>query len=227
MAKRLLLIETDSTLRTVLKQSLQDEGYTVTCMTSLREALTQDMAYNHDAMLVDMQGEGMHEAELIKQTKKYFSGILLLMGSRISLNACICKTGIDADDYLVKPFALRDMHQKLSTLLSTTDKPKQIFFGGWVLDTTARTLRDEAGHTVSLTQCEYRLLDTMVHQAGNVFSRAQLRNVIHNQDTDAVDRSIDVAIMRLRRKLGDGGTGTKLIRTIRGGGYTFTAEMEA
>lgn len=98
-------------------------------------------------------------------------------------------------------------------------------FDGWTLDTTSRTLRDEDGHAVALTCGEYRLLETLTRRAGRVVSRAQLLDEMHDNDNFAFDRSIDVAIMRLRRKLGDGAPNARLIKTVRGGGYLFAAQI--
>lgn len=227
MGNRLLLIETDHALCTVLKQSLESEGYNVTVAVAIEEILLLDVAHDHDIALIDTGCNGMDERDLSEQIQKHFPLGLILMGSRTSLNTRICIHGFDADDYLVKPFTLRDMHHKVSNLLHRSGTKTRLHFGGWILDTASRTLRDEAGHTVSLTESEYRLLETMAHRAGIIFSRTQLLKIIHDYDTYAYDRSIDVAIMRLRRKLGDGGADARLIKTVRGSGYIFAAEVEA
>ena len=98
-------------------------------------------------------------------------------------------------------------------------------FGNWTLDTTAQALRDAEGRPIGLTSGEFKLLEVMVTRANRVLTRDQLMDACYGNNSPAFDRSIDVCVGRLRRKLQDDPRNPAIIRTVRNGGYIFAAHV--
>jgi len=140
-----------------------------------------------------------------------------------------------ADDYLTKPFASRELLARIRSILRRTrmlppnlqpvQQARQLAFGHWVLDTTARHLLDASGTLVSLTGGEYRLLHVLLNHSQRVLTRDQLLSLTHGREGDSFDRSIDLLVSRLRQRLRDGPRESRYIKTVRNEGYVFCAEV--
>ena len=140
-----------------------------------------------------------------------------------------------ADDYVVKPFNPRELSARIKAVLRRTSgelangaqapSPRHDYrrFAGWTLDLTAHLLIDPTGTPVSLTNAEFLLLEALVQSPNRVLSREQLLERTHSYEADVFDRTIDVLILRLRRKIESNPHAPKLIRTERGAGYVFDA----
>lgn len=232
MQKRLLIVEDDTDIRELLQRCLISEGYAVTARASGRELAGLLTHQHHDLALIDINVTDPDGLMLTQQLRTRFAIGIIIISSRAELNDRIAGLDMGADDYLIKPFAMTELYARIRSVLRRQDHALPVLeshmqFDGWTLDTSSRTLRDEDGHAVALTCGEYRLLETLARRAGRVLSRAQLLDEMHDNDDFAFDRSIDVAIMRLRRKLGDGGPNARLIKTVRGGGYIFAAKISS
>ena len=148
------------------------------------------------------------------------------------------RAGMDlgADDYLVKPFAARELLARIKAVLrrtrmlppnlQVTEAGRLLAFGAWQLDTTARHLIDEAGTVVPLSGAEYRLLRVLLDHPQRVLSRDQLLNLTQGREAELFDRSIDLLVSRLRQRLGDDAREPKYIKTVRNGGYVFASTVE-
>jgi two-component system, OmpR family, response regulator len=142
-----------------------------------------------------------------------------------------------ADDYLTKPFAPRELLARIKAVLRRTrmlapnlqplQQARELRFGAWRLDTTARHLLDGAGTLVPLTGAEYRLLRVLLEHPQRVLSRDQLLNLTQGRDADAFDRSIDLLVSRLRQRLSDDSREPRYIKTVRNEGYVFCEAVEA
>ena len=141
-----------------------------------------------------------------------------------------------ADDYVVKPFNPRELLARIKAVLRRGERsaprpgpaePGRVGFQGWVLDLAKRELLDPEGVLVPLTGGEYALLAALATRPGRVLNRDRLLDLTRGRDIEAFDRSIDNAISRLRRKLGDDAKQPRFIKTVWGGGYVFVAEPEA
>jgi two-component system OmpR family response regulator len=140
-----------------------------------------------------------------------------------------------ADDYLTKPFASRELLARIRAVLRRTRmlppnlQPAQsaasLAFGDWVLDTRARHLVDARGTLVSLTGGEYRLLRVLLDHPQRVLTRDQLLNLTQGRDTEAFDRSIDLLVSRLRRRLREDAREPRYIKTVRSEGYVLCADV--
>jgi two-component system OmpR family response regulator len=137
---------------------------------------------------------------------------------------------IGADDYLPKPFSPRELLGRIRAVLRRTLAAARIAdateargyeFGGWKLDTTARSLTSPAGESVALGGAEFRLLALLLANAPRLLSRAQLMELMRGRDLDPFDRSIDVRVSRLRQTLGEDARSPQIIKTVYGEGYVI------
>jgi DNA-binding response OmpR family regulator len=139
---------------------------------------------------------------------------------------------LGADDYLAKPFDLRELLARMRSIQRRTEKraaPSEdaITFSGWVLDVSSQQLKSEAGELVHLTQAEYRILALLAKSPRQVITRDRLMEAMTGREWEPLDRSIDVHISNLRRKLDPDPKLPSLIRTVRGAGYMFVPNRGA
>jgi two-component system OmpR family response regulator len=141
-----------------------------------------------------------------------------------------------ADDYLAKPFAVRELLARVRAVLRRTrmlppnlqpaEAGQLLCFGDWQLDTSARHLLDAGGTMVALSGAEYRLLRVFLDHPQRVLTRDQLLNLTQGRDADLYDRSIDLLVSRLRQRLRDDAREPRYIKTLRSEGYVFSASVE-
>lgn len=235
IAPLIAIVEDDATLAETLEDMLSSEGYrTQICLSAaaLRELLA---AQGPELILLDLQlpdENGLGLAAQIRATMQVPIIILTGKGSEIDR---IVGLEVGADDYIVKPFSVREVLARVRAVLrryhgSTPSRPeirRGYLFAGWTLDLDLRRLYNPQGQAVSLTVNEFNLLAAIVSTAGRILSRDQLLEMTRRHDNDDVfDRTIDVLIMRLRRKIEDNPHVPKLIVTERGLGYRFNGTVE-
>ena len=141
-----------------------------------------------------------------------------------------------ADDYLVKPFAARELLARVRSVLrrtrmlppnlQITEAATLLAFGDWRLDTTARHLLNAQDVVVALSGAEYKLLRVFLDHPQRVLNRDQLLNLTQGRDAELFERSIDLMVSRLRQRLGDDAREPKYIKTVRNGGYVFASTVE-
>jgi two-component system OmpR family response regulator len=160
-------------------------------------------------------------------------GIIILTGRGETVDR-IVGLEMGADDYLPKPFHLRELLARVKSVLrrasaraeSVAERPSSARFQGWQLDLAARELTSPRGEVVRLTTGEFDLLAAFVSNANQVLSRDRLLDLARNRESGPFDRTIDVQVGRLRRKLEDDPQQPTLIKTVRGSGYMFAAQIE-
>jgi two-component system, OmpR family, response regulator len=139
---------------------------------------------------------------------------------------------LGADDYIAKPYSPRELLARIKAIhrrigIDGANAPRYYRFVGFTLDTVERTLLDSAGSVVSLTGMDYQLLKYFVEHPGDVLDRNVLCEETRGRDAGPLDRSLDVQISKLRLRLNDGGRQPHLIKTVRGAGYVFSADVSA
>ena len=234
-APAVVLVEDDPALRTLTARALQENGYTVRpCATApeMWRAMEQGAV---DLVLLDIMLPGDDGLSLARQLRAQSDiGIIILTGRGETVDRII---GLEmgADDYLPKPFHLRELLARVKSVLrrasarseSTKPPPQSAVFNGWKLDLTSRELTAPSGEEVRLTTGEFDLLAAFVANANQVLSRDRLLDLARNRSSGPFDRTIDVQVGRLRKKLEDDPQNPSLIKTVRGSGYIFTASVDA
>jgi two-component system OmpR family response regulator len=191
-----------------------------------------------DLIVMDIMMPGDDGLLLCRELRsgKHKSIPVLMLTARNEETDRIIGLEMGADDYLVKPFAARELLARINAVLRRTrmlppnlivsEASRLLAFGKWRLDTTARHLLDGEGTIVTLSGAEYRLLRVFVDHPQRVLSRDQLLNLTQGRDADLFDRSIDLLVSRLRQRLLDDARDPAYVKTVRSEGYVFTYPVE-
>jgi two-component system OmpR family response regulator len=233
MDKKILVVDDDPELGQLLHDYFGGWGYNVLLAGDGSQMWEQLGKHSVDLAILDLMLPGEDGLALCRNLRaKSAIPILMLTASGDEMNRII---GLEmgADDYIHKPFIPRELLARVKNILRRTNEagvtstpPKALHFSGWILDLNAHHLIDAAGVIVSLSSGEFRLLKTLAENPNRVMSRDQLLEVISSREAGPFDRTIDVMISRLRRRLDDDGE-EPLIKTVRSEGYMLVAPVEA
>ncbi|MDX1722443.1 MAG: response regulator [Pseudomonas sp.] len=226
---QILVVDDDGEVRQLLEDYLGGHGYQVrTCAdsTGMRQAL---QAGSPDLVLLDVGLPGEDGLSLARFLREHHDlPVIMISGAGSALDRII-GLEVGADDYLAKPFDPRELLARVKTVLrryrrtavreAGAESEEGIRLGRYRLDLQRRQLYDEQGHEVELTAMEFDLLQAFAQRPNRPLSRDQLLNLTQNRDWNPYDRSIDIRIARLRRKLEDDPEKPQIIRTLRGVGY--------
>jgi two-component system, OmpR family, response regulator len=231
----ILIVDDQQEICDVVQEYLTGEGYLVSTAhdgAGMRRVLNQSRV---DLVILDLMLPGDDGLTLARQLRSESGiGIIILTGRGETVDRII---GLEmgADDYLPKPFHLRELLARVKSVLRrvqsrTGDGPQpsraRARFAGWNLDLSSRELLSPSGREVRLTTGEFDLLAAFVNNANQVLSRDRLLDLARNREAGPFDRTIDVQVGRLRRKLEDDPQNPTLIKTVRGSGYMFTPTVE-
>jgi DNA-binding response OmpR family regulator len=233
-AEHILIVDDHQDICDLVDEYLRGEGYRVSSASNGTEMRRTLQANKIDLILLDLMLPGEDGLALAREVRVQSNvGIIILTGRGETLDRII---GLEmgADDYLPKPFHLRELLARVKSVLRRasardivmTEKPSLAAFNGWRLDLSARVLTAPNGDDVRLTTGEFDLLAAFVAHPNQVLSRDRLLDLARNREAGPFDRTIDVQVGRLRRKLDDDPTDPTLIKTVRGTGYIFTAPVE-
>ena len=228
--QRILVVDDEQDLLEILKFNLETEGYEVQTATSAEEAQTLDIA-SFDLLLLDVMMGGMSGfalARLLKANPKTASVPIIFLTARDTENDEIDKIrglGLGADDYISKPFSLREVMVRVRAVLRRTaidngeEQQHLITYQGIVMNLDKKTVTID-GEEIAFTKTEFELLHLLLDERGRVFSRQELIDRVWPKDVLVLDRTVDVNITRLRKKIG---RFAKCIVTRLGFGYYFDA----
>ena len=225
---RILVVDDEEDLCEILKFNLENEGYEVDTATSAEEALKMNISSYHLLLLDVMMGEisGFKMANLLKKDKKTAQVPIIFITAKDTENDTVTGFNLGADDYISKPFSLREVIARVKAVLrrtatSDTEKaPEQLCYQSLVIDITKKKVSID-GEEVPLTKKEFEILFLLLQNKGRVFSREDILSRIWSDEVYVLDRTIDVNITRLRKKIGTYG---KRIVTRLGYGYCFETE---
>lgn len=224
---RILVVDDEQDLCEILKFNLETEGYEVETAGSAEEALTLDLT-SFDLLLLDvMMGEmsGFALARKLKSEESTKDIPIIFLTARDTENDTVTGFNLGADDYISKPFSIREVLVRVRDVLRRTadsqgqSQPSVLKYQGLELNLDNKTVSID-GEQVPFTKTEFELLRTLLEEKGRVFSRQELINRIWPQDVLVLDRTVDVNITRLRKKIG---RFSKCIITRLGFGYFFDA----
>ena len=225
---RILVVDDEEDLCEILKFNLENEGYEVDTAHSAEEALKMNISSYHLLLLDVMMGEisGFKMANLLKKDKKTAQVPIIFITAKDTENDTVTGFNLGADDYISKPFSLREVIARVKAVLrrtatSDTEKaPEQLCYQSLVIDITKKKVSID-GEEVPLTKKEFEILFLLLQNKGRVFSREDILSRIWSDEVYVLDRTIDVNITRLRKKIGTYG---KRIVTRLGYGYCFETE---
>ncbi|HVP84976.1 MAG TPA: response regulator transcription factor [Rhizomicrobium sp.] len=234
MSKHVAIVEDDPDVRAILERCLSQDGYRVTALSSGAEIDGVMSEKQVDLVILDVGLPDVDGLTITQQIRRRSDVGIIIVSGRGDLADRVVGLEIGADDYVTKPFEPREVLARVRSVLRrghrketapAEDGHTLYLFGDWALDVTAQRLSGAHDQSVTLTSGEFKLLETLVSRAGRVLSRDQIMDACHSNDTPAFDRSIDVCIGRLRKKLGDDAKNPSFIKTVRNGGYIFAVRV--
>ena len=234
-ATRILVVEDDGALRTLTTRNLREHGFEVSAVATGAELWVVLENERFDLIMLDVMLPGINGFDILRRLRRTLEVPVIFVSARGSEEDRIVGLELGADDFIVKPFNTRELVARIGAVLrrrtgdvitpgGSSAESKDIAFDGWTLTRSRRELRSPGGMLVDLTSAEFDLLNAFVSHPQRVIGREKLIELSRARLGDSSDRSIDVLISRLRRKLGNAGDAAP-IRTIRGVGYMFTAAV--
>ena len=226
--KRILVVDDEQDLCEILSFNLETEGYHVDTAHSAEEALEMDVPSYHLLLLDVMMGgmSGFQMAKKLKENPITANIPIIFLTARDTENDTVTGFNLGADDYISKPFSIREVMVRIRAVLrrtaeqnGTAEEPTTIGYQGLLLNLDKKTVSID-GENVPFTKTEFELLRLLLEEKGRVFSRQELIDRVWPKDVMVLDRTVDVNITRMRKKVG---RFAKCIVTRLGFGYYFDA----
>ena len=231
----ILVIDDDLEMCGMLAEYLQSEGLEVETVHNGEHGLTRALSGQHSVILLDIMLPKINGIEVLRRLRTESNARVLLLTARGEEVDRIIGLEVGADDYVPKPFSARELLARIRAILRRPETgptahsrgPSRVVLGDVEMDKRTRTVR-RAGSDVELTALEFNLLELLLRMAGEVVTRERVATAILGRQLSPFDRSIDVHVSKLRRKLGPQASGQARIKAIRSVGYVYTspAQME-
>lgn len=231
--EHILVVDDDVRIRQMLITYFEDEGYRVTAVgdgAAMRDALQRHPV---DIILLDLVLPGGEDGLMLaRELRSRCETPIIMLTGRDDVVDRIVGLEVGADDYIAKPFHLREVLARLRTVLrrrqpaapTRAEQGETIHFDGWRLDLARRQLVTAEGVEIQLTTGEFDMLAALARAPGRVLSRDVLMDLTHGRSLEAFDRTIDAQIARLRKKIEPNPSQPTLIKSVRGVGYVFTGK---
>ncbi|MCO5965070.1 response regulator [Sinorhizobium meliloti] len=229
--KTILIVDDDPEIRRLVGDFLGREGFEVELA---QDGWEMDRALEHatpDLVILDLMLPGEDGLSICRRLRAKQSVPILLLTAKGDETDRVVGLEIGADDYVVKPFGPRELLARVRALLRRASvqqirlASRRYTFDRFVADLDARQLYTEEGDLVALTSAEFELLACFVLRPRRVLSREQILDWIHGRSADPLDRTVDILVSRLRKKLSGFSPGRNLINTVRNGGYLMTVPV--
>jgi DNA-binding response OmpR family regulator len=223
--RRVLVVDDEPHIRTVLRGYLRADGFEVTEAADGEAAMVQMRDHPPDLVLLDVMLPGIDGLEVLRRLRTFSDAYVILVTARAEEVDKLVGLGVGADDYVTKPFSAREVTARVKAVLRRdrgvrTGQDAPLRFEGLTIDTAGREV-EANGAPVMLSSLEFDLLAALAGAPGRVFSRAQLLERVWGYDFYGDERVVDVHIRSLRARLGDPAADPRLIATVRGAGYKF------
>jgi DNA-binding response OmpR family regulator len=223
----LLVVDDDTEIAQILSHYFSSQGFRVSTAgdgVRMRHVLDSEPV---DIVMMDIGLPGEDGFSLTRNLREHWHGPVIIVTGRGESVDRVVGLELGADDYVTKPFDLRELLARVRSVLRRTSSPPRtntgrLSFDGCVLNPQAHSLSGPQGESIPLTSGEFALLRFFVEHANQVLTRDQLMTHIHGRDAGPFDRSIDVQIGRLRRKIEPDPANPQRIKSIRGTGYLFS-----
>jgi len=230
----ILIVDDDAQIRLLVAKFLQRHGYHVYALAdgnSITETLER---YLIDAIILDVMLPGESGLQICRQIRQYSKVPIIMLTARSEEELRISGLEGGADDYVTKPFSPRELLARLRAVLRRTrstgtltpeSSGSKITFDSWTLDTVRRELTSSEQTLIDLSTGEYNQLIAFLEHPNRVLSREMLMELAKTRTSDPFDRTIDVQISRLRKKLESEVSSGQIIKTVRGAGYMFVPKV--
>lgn len=231
---RILVVDDDPQIGALLERYLQGQGMHVRVLGDAAQARMAVPRADFDLVLLDLGLPDEDGLQLIRELRRAWGGPIIIVSGRGESVERVVGLELGADDYVSKPFDLRELLARIRSVLRRAQAvaaPVPVaagdyLFDGMRLDPGARRLVGRQGAEVALTTGEFQLLQVLLDRPNQVLTRDQLLNALHGREAGPYDRSIDMQIGRLRRKLETDPAQPRLIKSVRGAGYLFAAPVQ-
>lgn len=228
---RILIVDDDADIRDLLADYLGGQGWHISTAED-GNAMQQTLENTAiDLVVLDLSLPGTDGLTLCRQLRANSGIPVIILTARSTPLDRILGLEMGADDYLCKPFEPRELLARIRNVLrrhessSGNSQAQRLNFSGWTLDLASHQLQNKEGVLVMLSSNEFRLLKVFLERPNRALSRDQLLGLTQGRDADPLDRSIDLAISRLRQKLGDDARSPQLLKTLRNEGYLLAAQV--
>ncbi|HSU77897.1 MAG TPA: response regulator [Burkholderiales bacterium] len=232
MATRILVVDDDRTVRDMLAQYLAEHGYEV-ALADGGDAMRAELERALPAVvLLDVRMPGKDGLTLARYVREHYDVGIIMVTAADDIVDRVAGLEVGADDYIAKPFDLRELRARLKSVLRRLESrgapaapasaSRRISIGRCMLDLRSHQLSDTKGHEVPITSMDFELLKVFIEHPNQVLTRDRLLSLTRNRGWEPYDRSIDIRIARLRRKVEDDPDNPRAIRTVRGAGYMYT-----
>ena len=237
MSTTILIIDDDAKLNKLLTEFLGDFGFSTLSATHPKDGLKKLKHQSPDLVILDVMLPGMDGFEVCRTIRQNSSVPIIMLTARGELMDKVVGLELGADDYIVKPYDNRELLARIKSVLRRIklsqqashippkDSGQVAHFDGWTFDLSGHDLVSPEGNNINLTSYEYKLLSALILSKNRVLSRDHLMDLIAEREWNPDDRSIDVLIGKLRKKLEKDRSTPVLIKTMRGAGYKFTAQV--
>ena len=231
----ILVVDDDREIRDLLSRFLGKHGFRVTVARDGREMKQALADRKIDLVVLDLMLPGEGGLSLCRELRARSALPIIMLTAMREETDRVVGLEMGADDYLAKPFGPRELLARIRAVLrrasdrldaSAVRADGHVRFAGWTLDLARRRLESPDGLLVDLTNGEYDLLVAFVERSQRVLSRDQLLDLTRGRSAGPFDRSVDVQVLRLRRKIETDPTNPEIVKTVRGGGYIFTPAVE-
>jgi two-component system phosphate regulon response regulator OmpR len=234
ISAEIVVVDDEPDLREMVAEYLERHGFEVRTARDGDELAALLERKAADLIILDINMPGENGLILARRLREHSDVCLMMLTAAGETVDRVVGLEIGADDYVAKPFDLRELLARVRAVLrrranaearSVAAKPRAdtLRLGRWLLDLDARKLLREDGFELSLTAMEFDLLHAFARHPNKVLSRDRLLTLAHQRDLEPFDRSIDIRVMRLRKKLERDPTKPEIIKTIRGGGYMYVS----
>ena len=226
---KILVVEDEPKAGDYLVKGLQESGYVADLARNGVDGLALALEHDYELIVLDVMLPQMDGWAVLGKLRERKQTPVLFLTARDDVADRVKGLELGADDYLVKPFAFAELLARIKAILRRTalETPSARYyrFVGFTLDLMERKVLDNAGAVVALTGLDFQLLKYFVEHPGVILDRSVLCEETRGRDAGPLDRSLDVQISRLRLRLNDDGKQPALIKTVRGAGYVFSADV--
>jgi two-component system, OmpR family, response regulator BaeR len=221
---KVLIVEDEPKLASLLDDYLTQAGFTCVCVDDGDKVLECLKEWQPDAMILDLMLPNRDGLSLCKEIRNFSTLPILMTTAKVEEIDRVLGLELGADDYICKPYSLREVVARLKAVLRRIHEPEMLKPSSFILNDAQQKMQ-YGGVALSLTTLEYQLLKKLASNAGVIFSRNQLMDGMYTDHRVVSDRTIDSHIKKLRKKLAEAFPGAEFIQSVYGAGYRFEVQQ--